>query len=126
MNFFQEMGFIAYPLTIVAVFLVVEVARAVRAVTVSTPGDAALTSARIHPVLVWGVLAAAVGVLGTVVGIAIAAQFIEQADAVRANLVWGGIRVALGSTIVGMLLLGFASIAWLVLQFVNGRRAASA
>jgi uncharacterized membrane protein len=127
MSFFESMGFIAYPLTIVGVLLVVEVARAIRAVSVSSPQTAALTSARIHPVLVWGVLAAVVGMIGTVVGIAVAADFLEAYDGpINPNLVWGGIKVALGSTIVGMLFLGFASIAWLALQFVNGRRAASA
>ena len=125
MSFFESMGFIAYPLTIVAVFLVIEVFRAVRAVAAAGDGEAAITAARIHPVLVWGVLAAVVGVIGTVVGIAVAADFLEQAESIRPNLVWGGIKVALGSTIVGMLLLGFASIAWLTLQFVNGRRTAA-
>lgn len=122
MRFFQEMGFIAYPLTIVAVFLVIEVVRATRAVLADGGAPASATSARIHPVLLWGVLAAVLGVLGTVIGVYQAAEAISRAGAAAPTLVWGGIKVALGSTIVGMLLLGIASIAWLGLQFENGRR----
>jgi hypothetical protein len=122
MNFFESMGFIAYPLAIVALFLMVEVVRAVQAVSTADAETGALVSARIHPILVWGVLAAVVGFIGTVVGLAIAAQAIERAGNAPPALVWGGIKVTLGSTIVGMLLLMFASIAWLTLQFVNGRR----
>jgi hypothetical protein len=122
MNFFQSMGFIAYPLAIVTLFLVVEVVRAVWAVSMADAETAPLASARIHPILVWGVLAAVVGFIGTVVGLAMAAQAIERAGNAPPGLVWGGVKVTLGSTIVGMLLLTFASIAWLTLQFVNGRR----
>lgn len=122
MRFFQEMGFIAYPLTIVAVFLVIEVVRATRAVLTDEGASASATSARIHPVLLWGVLAAVLGVLGTVIGVYQAAEAISRAGAATPTLVWGGIKVVLGSTIVGMLLLGISSIAWLGLQFENGRR----
>ena len=128
MTFFREMGFIAYPLTIVAVFLVVEILRAARVVWNADGQSATTASARIHPVLVWGVLAAVLGILGTVVGVALAASFLSRVEPTTpANpaLIWSGIRVTLGSTIVGMLLLGVASISWLVLQFANGRRVAA-
>lgn len=125
MSFFREMGFMAYPLTIVAAFLVIEIVRATRAVARADASTAPAASARIHVVLVWGVLGAALGILGTLVGVAIAAGFIERAGTINPGLVWGGMRVALSTAIVGMLLLGIASIAWLALQFGNGRRAAA-
>ena len=125
-EFFISMGFIRYPLVIIAVFLLVEIVHASMAVARANGESVAAVSARIHPVLVWGVLAAVIGVIGTVVGIAIAASAIERAGTAPPHLVWGGIRVALGPTIVGMLLLGVSSIAWLSLQFGNGRRGAPA
>jgi hypothetical protein len=126
MSFFQEMGFIAYPLAIVSVFLVIEIARATDAVLADRGASASATSARIHPVLLWGVLAAVLGVLGTVIGVYQAAEAISRAGTATPTLVWSGIKVTLGSTIVGMLLLGIASVGWLGLQFVNGRRTRAA
>ena len=124
-EFFVSMGYIRYPLVIVTVFLLVEIVHASLAVSRADGHSAAAVSARIHPVLVWGVLAAVIGILGTVVGITMAAAYLEQAEASSPSLIWGGMKVALGSTIVGMLLLGIASVAWLTLQFQNGRKRAS-
>jgi hypothetical protein len=121
-EFYYSMGFIRYPLMIVTVFLIVEIVHASLAVSRADGSTASAVSARIHPVLVWGVLAGVVGVLGTVVGISIAASFIESVETTSPALIWGGMKVALSSTIVGMLLLGVASIAWLTLQFQNGRK----
>jgi len=125
-EFFASMGVIRYPLVIVTVFLLVEIVHASLAVSRADGHSAAAVSARIHPVLVWGVLAAVVGILGTVVGIAIAASYLEQVEAANSSLVWGGMKVALSSTIAGMLLLGVASVAWLTLQFQNGRKRTAA
>ncbi|MDX1395387.1 MAG: MotA/TolQ/ExbB proton channel family protein [Gemmatimonadota bacterium] len=125
-EFFVSMGFIRYPLVIIAVFLLVEIVHASMAVARANGESVAAVSARIHPVLVWGVLGAVIGVIGTVVGIALAASYLERAGGGEPALIWGGIKVALGPTIVGMLLLGVASIAWLSLQFGNGRRGAPA
>ncbi|MFV1988477.1 MAG: MotA/TolQ/ExbB proton channel family protein, partial [Gemmatimonadota bacterium] len=97
-EFFVSMGVIRYPLVIVTVFLLVEIVHASLAVS-RADGHSAAVSARIHPVLVWGVLAAVVGILGTVVGIAIAASYLEQVEAANSSLVWGGMKVALSSTI---------------------------
>ena len=125
MTFFREMGFIAYPLTIVAAFLAIEIVRAAREVLGGGAPSAAATSARIHPVLLWGVLAAVLGVLGTVIGVFQMAEALSRVESATPTLIWGGIKVALGSTIVGMLLMGIAAIAWLTLQFRNGRRTRS-
>jgi len=123
MTFFREMGVMAYPLTVVAGFLAVEIVRAAKATADSVPGSSSATSARIHPVLLWGTLGAVLGILGTTVGVAQAAGVLAQISNASPGLIWGGIKVALSTSIVGLCLLGIASIAWLTLQFLNGRHA---
>ncbi|MDX1395485.1 MAG: hypothetical protein R3195_13945, partial [Gemmatimonadota bacterium] len=61
-EFFVSMGFIRYPLVIIAVFLLVEIVHASVAVARANGESVAAVSARIHPVLVWGVLGAVIGV----------------------------------------------------------------
>jgi hypothetical protein len=55
------------------------------------------------------------GVLGTVVGIAVAAQAVEMVGEVHATLVWGGVKVALLPTIWGALILAISAVVWYVL-----------
>ncbi|MFQ5691126.1 MAG: MotA/TolQ/ExbB proton channel family protein [Gemmatimonadota bacterium] len=73
-------------------------------------------------VLLWGVLGAVLGFLGTTVGLSQAAGAFAEISNASPGPIWGGIRVALSTTIVGLCLLGIASIAWLTLQFLNGRK----
>jgi hypothetical protein len=74
------------------------------------------TKAWLDAILFWGGFAVISGVLGTLVGIIIAAQSIEAAGAVRTTLVWGGIKVALLSSAFGVLILALAALIWFVLQ----------
>lgn len=67
-------------------------------------------------ILFWGGFAAITGVLGSVVGVMIAARSIEAAEAVYAPLVWGGIRVALSTTAFGVLIMALAALFWFGLQ----------
>lgn len=71
----------------------------------------------IDAILFWGGFAAVTGVLGTLVGIIIAAQAIETMGGLSDTLVWGGIKVALLSSALGTLILAVASLLWFVLQF---------
>ena len=119
MSFFQSLGVIQYPIWIVLVLMLVQVARAT--VDLVRPG-AATASLRIHSILILGALAACLGVLGSLVGVWMAAGVISRAGDVSPALAWGGIQVALGSSIVGFLILGLASIAWLALQYAAARR----
>jgi len=74
------------------------------------------TKAWLDGILFWGGFAVICGVLGTLVGIIIAAQAIEAAGDVSTTLVWGGIKVAMLTSVFGMLILGFAALLWFVLQ----------
>lgn len=112
----EAMGFIRWPLAFsmvaVAALTVWSAARLFR------PGASAdlHTKAWLDAILFWGGFAVISGVLGTLVGIIIAAQSIEAAGAVRATLVWGGIKVALLSSAFGVLILALAALIWFVLQ----------
>ncbi len=120
MDFWTQLGFIRYPLLIVAVFLAVQIVRGVIDVSGSRTEASGL---RLHAILLWGVLGAAIGILGTLIGLMVMAQFVEQTSVeIAPRLVWGGFKVALSSSVVGLLMLGFASIAWLALQYIRGRR----
>lgn len=118
MSFLESLGFIQYPIWIVLILMLVQIVRA----TIDLVRRGPPTSLRIHSILIFGALAACLGVLGSLVGVWLAAEAISRAGEVSASLVWGGIQVALGSSIVGLLILGFASVAWLVLQYASGRR----
>jgi hypothetical protein len=82
------------------------------------PGASAdlLTKTWLDAILFWGGFAMISGVLGTVVGIVIAAQYIEAANAVSTAIVWGGIKVALLTSAFGTLILATSSLLWFALQ----------
>ena len=71
----------------------------------------------VDAILFWGGFAAISGMLGSVIGVIIAFQSIEFAGEVEATLVAGGIKVALLSSGLGVLILGFAALLWFALQF---------
>lgn len=74
------------------------------------------TKAWVDGVLFWGGFAAISGVLGSLVGIIVTLQKIEQAGAVTTTLVAGGWKVALLSTSLGLMILLVAGVTWFVLQ----------
>ena len=74
------------------------------------------TKAWIDAVLFWGGFALIAGVLGTLLGIIVAAQSIEHAGAVEPTLVWGGVKVALSSAATGALILSLSGVVWFALQ----------
>jgi len=112
----MDMGFIRLPLTL---SLVVVVVLAVWSTSQLVRGDASAdpsTKAWIDAVLFWGVFAGVTGVLGTLVGIIVGAQAIEAAGEVSSALAWGGVKVALLSSVFGGLILGLAALLWFALQ----------
>ena len=119
MSFISSLGVIQYPLWIVLALVLFQIGRAT---TDLVRREAAVDGLRIHSILILGALAACVGVLGSLVGVWMAAELISRAGNVSAGLVWSGIQVALGSSIVGFLILGLASVAWLALQYTAARR----
>lgn len=112
---FQALGVIRWPLTF---SLLAVVALALWSLRLVKPGAMPDRHARtwIDAILFWGGFAAVSGVLGTLVGIIIAAQAIEAMDGLPVGLVWGGIKVALLSSALGTLILAFASLLWFGLQ----------
>lgn len=117
-GFFSNMGFIQWPMYVAAFFMLVQIVRA--ALQTRRPVQARDAMTR-HTVLVWGFLNALLGVLGTVMGFAIAGESISRASAISFPLIAGGIKVALSTTIFGLLMLVVAVVAWLVLQVSQGR-----
>jgi hypothetical protein len=112
-----QMGFVRWPLSFS--LLVIVLVTVYSSYRVFRPGAEAdlRTKAWIDATLFWGGFAMIWGVLGTLVGITIAAQSIEAAGDVAPMLVWGGIKVALLTSLFGMLILVIASLIWFVLQF---------
>ena len=92
---------------------------ALSAVRLFRPGARAdgHTKAWLDAVLFWGGFATASGVLGTLVGVIVAAQSIEAAGGgVPQSLLWGGVKVALLSAVFGLLILVLSALLWFVLQ----------
>ena len=110
------MGFMRYPLTLSLV--IVTVLALWSANRLFRPGASPdrLTKAWLDAILFWGGFAVICGVLGTLIGVVLAAQSIEAAGDVSTTLVWGGIKVAMLTSVFGMLILGFAALLWFVLQ----------
>jgi hypothetical protein len=116
-NVWVEMGFMRWPLAFS--FVAVVLLAALSAYRVFKPdawGDLR-TKVWLDAILFWGAFAMIAGVLGTLVGMVLAAQSIEAAGEVNTTLAWGGIKVALLTSALGTLILAFASLLWFGLQF---------
>lgn len=112
----QEMGFMRYPLAFS--FMVVLALSAWSVSRLYRPGAEAdlRTRAWIDGILFWGGFALIAGVLGTLVGIIVAAQSIELAGEVSTTLVWGGIKIAMLTSVTGLLILAASALLWFFLQ----------
>lgn len=112
----EEMGFMRWPLAF-SLFAVL-VLSALSAFRVFKPGakQDRYTKAWIDAILFWGGFAVICGVLGTLVGIIIAAQYIEAASTISTPLIWGGIKVAMLTSAFGVLIMAFAALVWFSLQ----------
>lgn len=111
-----EMGVIHWPLLVS--LLAVAGLTAWSAVRLLRPGAAPdlRTKAWIDAILFWGGFALVAGVLGTLVGVIVAAQSIEMAGDIQPVLIWGGIKVAMSSAAAGSLILCLAGLLWFFLQ----------
>lgn len=116
MEAFTALGVIRWPLTFSMAAVAVLALWSLRLVwSGAMPDRHARTW--IDAILFWGAFAAVTGVLGTLVGVIIAAQAIETMGGLSDTLVWGGIKVALLSSALGTLILAVASLLWFGLQF---------
>ena len=119
MSFIESLGLIQYPLWIVALLMLVQIARSIAELVRSNGPGSPL---RTHSILVLGVLGACVGVLGSLIGVRVVADVVVRAGTVDAGTAWSGVGVALGPSVVGFFVLGVAAVVWLGLQYVAGRR----
>lgn len=113
---FGSMGVMRWPITFCLVMVVVLTVRAAWRMRQDEPEQLALARATIDGSLFWGAYAAVLGVLGTVVGFMVAAQAVEAFGRVETTLVWGGVKVALSTTVYGLLIFLLAAIAWFGLR----------
>jgi hypothetical protein len=120
-RFFEEMGVSAYPLLLLTLCMFGQVIWALRGLP--RPGDPAPGCGfRIHAVLAWGGLTALMGLLGSLVGVGVMAQAVALAGDASRPLIWGGLRLALSTTVFGFLVLFLAGLAWMGLLVLEGRR----
>lgn len=89
--------------------------------TAKLSGPNAVVETAIDAVLFWGVWVVVIGLLGTFVGIYQAASALEliggaQAGPASASLIWGGIKVALTTTVFGLLVFSVAALLWMGLR----------
>ncbi len=112
----SDMGYIRYPLTFSLLVVLALVAWSALKLFGSGPGVSARTKAWLDAILFWGGFALVTGILGTLLGVIQAAQAIELQGGASTPLVWGGIKVALLSSVYGILILTFAGLAWFVLH----------
>lgn len=119
MAFIEALGLIQYPLWIVVLLMLVQIARSIAELIRS---DGPGSPLRAHSILVLGVLGACVGILGSLIGVRVVADAMAQAGTLTGPVAWSGVGVALGPSVFGFSLLGAAAVAWLALQYVAGRR----
>lgn len=67
---------------------------------------------RIGAVLFWGGFAALLGVLGTLVGVGLTARVLASSGGASADIVWGGIRVAIIPSTFGLSILAGSLLLW--------------
>jgi biopolymer transport protein ExbB/TolQ len=125
MEFFRQGGFFMWPILVVAIVILVLAVRAWMRTRALTAPDAVVETG-VDAVLFWGVWVLAVGLLGTFTGIYLAAGAIERAGAVSPAMIWGGVRVALTTTLAGFLVFSVAALLWLGLRLMYRRKVASA
>ena len=127
MDWFLSGGFFMWPVLLaglIAVGLAIDGARRLRA----SRGDDARRRlrSRIDGVLFWGGLAALLGLLGTLGGIAQVAGVLQRASGdVPAGLAWGGIGNTLTTTILGLAVLLLTLAMWFALRSAHRKNAAA-
>lgn len=112
----SDMGFMRFPLALSLLFVAALTGWSASRLFGSDPEPDPRTKAWIDAILFWGGFAMVTGVLGTLIGIIIAAQSIELAGEVSTRLVWGGVKVATLTSVAGGLILALSGLLWFVLQ----------
>lgn len=116
MSLWEAMGVIRYPLGLSMLVIVGLTLYSARRLLDSDAAGDPMTKTWLDGILFWGGFSLVTGILGTLVGIVVTAQAIEATGSVSASLVWGGVKVALYSSVFGVLVLAMASLLWFGLQ----------
>lgn len=113
---FHDLGFIRWPMTF-SLFAVIALSAwsSWRLVIAGAPADMR-QKAWIDAILFWGGFAVVSGFLGTLVRVIVAAQRIETSGSVEPVLLWGGIKIALFISALGVMILALAAVSWFALQ----------
>jgi hypothetical protein len=114
-DYIRAGGHIMYPLVGIAIVVAVLAIRSWLRMR-RAGGNDALLETGIDAVLFWGAYGVVLGILGTLVGVAQAATAIQAAGAASTALVWGGIKVALHTTIFSLVVFSIASVLWFALR----------
>jgi biopolymer transport protein ExbB/TolQ len=122
---FSNLGVMRWPITFCLLMVVILAARAALRIRSGEPEQKVLARAAIDGSLFWGAYAVALGVLGTVVGFMMAAQAVEALGQVETPLVWGGVKVALSTTVYGLLIFLLSAIVWFGLRAWHRKAALS-
>ncbi|MGD2069120.1 MAG: MotA/TolQ/ExbB proton channel family protein [Gemmatimonadota bacterium] len=123
-DFFRQGGPFMWPLLLVAVAVAVLAVRSVLRMRGPESQDVRLETG-IDAILFWGAWGVVLGLLGTLGGVYQAAGAISRAADISVPVVWGGIRVALTTTIFGLLVFAVAAVVWFALRVRYRRRTAS-
>lgn len=83
---------------------------------VGEPDDVLAVRAEIDAVLFWGGFASLLGLIGTLGGVGVMARSIERAGGVSAAVAWSGLRVAMVTTVFGLMVLALSLLAWFGLR----------
>ncbi len=115
MNFIQQGGPVMWLILAISILIGILSVRGFVRLSEITSQDAVVETG-IDAILFWGVWVLVVGLLGTFLGIYQAATFIENAGQVSSTLVWGGIRLALTTTVFGLIVFSLAALVWMGLR----------
>lgn len=115
MELMREGGYMMWVILAVSL-LILGLATWAGARTAKLPGPNAMVETAIDAVLFWGVWVVVIGLLGTFLGIYQAAGVLAQFGDASPELIWGGIKVALTTTVFGLLVFSIAALLWMGLR----------
>ena len=113
---FMMGGYMMYPLTFTCI--VIFALASYSTVQLFRPSAWAdlRTKAFVDAILFWGGFASIIGVLGTLIGVVVTAQYVESAGGVSTAHAWGAIKASLLTSSFGVLILAGSALGWFALQ----------
>ncbi len=111
-----DLGTMRWPMSFSLIMVVLLALWSARQLTGWRTSPDLRTKTLVDAILFWGGFALISGLLGSLVGTIVMFQTIETMGEASAVVVAGGYKVALLSSTLGLLILGFAALAWFALQ----------